>query len=387
MDDILKKLPFYVEQIKSIKEIIISNIVLIGQTPAPTFQEEARTEIFLERISDAQADYCSTDDCNNPVGIVLGKSGGDKPPIFVVAHLDTFFNAEMGHNYIIRKNSIAGPGILDNSVGIGVLASLPVIFKKLNLEFESDIVLAGVTQSIGKGNLKGIRSLLKSWDEPIRGAVVIEGGKLGRLNYYSEGIIRAEISCNIRSVDGWDHGHKTNAILIINEVINEILAMKLPLRPRSRVIFGKINGGFKHGVIALDAQLGLEIQSDSEEMVKQMHNEIADIIEGIGHEHHVDLKMNIISHLNPATLKYKHPLVKSTVSIMKRLGLKPASDSSESELSILLARKIPAVTLGITEGKNIHLENASMKIEPMFTGIAQIIGVIMAIDSGVCDEI
>ena len=71
---------------------------------------------------------------------------------------------------------------------------------------------------------------------------------------------------------------------------------------------------------------------------------------------------------------------------MKSLGLQPVSDSSESELSIFLARKIPAVTLGVTEGKNVHLENATMKITPMFTGIAQIIGVIMAIDSGVCDE-
>ena len=71
---------------------------------------------------------------------------------------------------------------------------------------------------------------------------------------------------------------------------------------------------------------------------------------------------------------------------MKTLGLHPITDSSESELSIFLARNIPAVTLGITEGENMHRENASIKINPIFTGIAQVIGVIMAIDSGVCDE-
>jgi hypothetical protein len=70
---------------------------------------------------------------------------------------------------------------------------------------------------------------------------------------------------------------------------------------------------------------------------------------------------------------------------MKRLNLAPVSEPSESELSIFLSRKIPAVTLGITHGTNVHLENASVQIEPMFTGIAQVIGVIMAIDSGVCD--
>jgi len=386
MNTILKRIPAFVDKLKEIQEIIISNIVLIGQTPAPTSYEQARTEIFLDRLSDAQADYCATDDNNSPISIIKGNSEGSLPPIFVVAHLDTFMDADIDHNYIVRKASITGPGILDNSLGVGVLASLPVIFKHLDLKFESDIVLAGVPQSIGKGNLQGIRHLLDTWEGPIRGAVILEGEELGRLSYYSEGIIRGEITCNVTATGGWEHRYKPNAIIILNKVIDEILAMELPLRPRARVIIGKINGGFKHGVIAYNARLGFEIQSDSEDMVRRMHAEIEDIVSGIGHENHINLELNIISNLTPATLRYKHPLVKSTVAIMKTLGLQPASDSSESELSIFLGKKIPAVTLGVTEGKNVHLENATMKINPMFTGIAQILGVIMAIDSGVCDE-
>lgn len=386
MEQILEKLPGFVEKIKEIQEIIISNIVLIGQVPAPTHYEEARTEIFLERLSDAQTDYCATADFNIPTGIVRGSSDGSRPPIFVVAHLDTFMNTDIDHNYIVQKNTIIGPGILDNSLSLGVLASLPVIFRHLDLKFESDIVLAGVPQSIGKGNLQGIKHLIDTWDGPIRGAVIVEGEKLGRLNYYSEGIIRGEITCNVTATNGWEHRYKPNAILILNKVIDEILTMELPQRPLSRIIIGKINGGFKHGVIAYDARLGFEIQSDSEEMVNRMHDEINDIVNGIGHENHVSLKLHIISNRVPAKLRYRHPLVKSTVSVMKTLGLQPIADSSESELSIFLAKNIPAVTLGVTEGKNMHRDNASMKIKPMFTGIAQIIGVLMAIDSGVCDE-
>jgi acetylornithine deacetylase/succinyl-diaminopimelate desuccinylase-like protein len=386
MDFIQKKLPGFVDQIKEIQEVIISNILLIGQIPAPTHYEAARTTVFLERLSDAQADYCALADFNIPTGIIRGNPDGSRPPIFVVAHLDTFIGAEIDHNYVIAKNTITGPGILDNSVSVGVLASLPVICRHLNLKFESDIVLAGVPQSIGKGNLQGIKHLIDTWDGPVRGAVIMEGEKLGRLSYYSEGIIRGEITCNVTATNGWEHRYKPNAIIILNKVIDEILAMELPQRPLSRVIIGKINGGFKHGVIAYDARLGFEIQSDSEEMVRRMHAELKDIVSGIGHENHVSLKLNIISNLTPAKLSYRHPLVKSTVAVMKTLGLHPVTDSSESELSIFLARKIPAVTLGVTEGKNMHKENASMKITPMFTGIAQVLGVLMAIDSGICDE-
>lgn len=385
MDNYLDKLPSFVDTIKSIKETIITNIVLIGQIAAPTFMEKKRSKILMERFLDFQVDECTTDGYQNPIGIVRGKSR-DKPPIFVVAHIDTFFGKDVDHNYTIKENTIEGPGILDNSLGVGVLATLPEIFRKLDLCFESDIVLAGVIQSIGTGNLRGIRHLLKTWSSPIRGAVCIEGAELGRLNYYSDGMIRCEVVCNIAGNTGWEYRFKPNAILILNEVINQILKLRLPQRPKARVIFGKISGGFKHGIIAYGAKLGFEIQSDSDKMVKSIFNAIQDIVSGIGHEFGVELQLNTISNLNASRLRYNHPLVKSTVAVMEALDLIPVSEHSESELSIFLSRNIPAVTLGITKGEDYHLESSKMIIEPIFKGIAQIIGVIMAIDSGVCDE-
>ena len=385
MDSYLNNLPAFVDTIKSIKETIITNIVLIGQVPSPTFKEKRRTSIFMERLAEFHVDECTTDGYRNPIGIVKGTSE-TKPPIFVVAHLDAIWGTDIDHYFTIKENSITGAGIMDNSIGVGVLVSLPEIFRKLNLRFESDIVLAGVIQSIGRGNLRGIRHLLKTWATPIRGAVCIESYELGRLNYYADGMIRCEVDCNISTTNGWEHKFKPNAILIINEVINQILQLRLPQKPRSRVIIGKTSGGFKHGMIAYDARLGFEIQSNSDKMVKSVFNNIKDIVEGIDHEYEVELKLKTLSNISATRLKFNHPLVKSTVAIMKKLDLTPVSEPCESELSIFLSRKIPAVTLGITRGENYQKINAMAEIEPMFKGIAQIIGVIMAIDNGVCDE-
>jgi hypothetical protein len=201
MDNFLKQLPGFVDEIKSLKEIIITNIVLIGQTPAPTFKEKKRSKLFMERLAEFQVDEVTTDGYRNPIGIVRG-TDSSKPPIFVLAHLDTFYEKNEALNYTIKKNTITGAGILDNSLGVGVTASLPVIFKKLDLQFESDIVLAGTIQSIGKGNLRGVRHLLKTWPTPIRGGICVEGVELGRLNYFSDGMIRGEITCSISDQKG-----------------------------------------------------------------------------------------------------------------------------------------------------------------------------------------
>ena len=380
----LENLTEYAQAIKRLKETIITNIVLLGQEPAPTFKEKTRSQLFLDRLADFGVDECTIDGYQNPIGIIRGKAK-DKAPIFVVAHMDTAVNKDVNHNFVVNEETITGAGIMDNSVGVGVLASLPFIFKSLGLSFESDIVLAGVIQSIGRGNLRGIRHLLKTWSTPVRGAVCIEGGELGRLNYSTYGMIRGEIDCTIPMESGFEPQFKPNAILILNEIINQILRLRLPQRPRSRVIIGKISGGYKHGRIAHDATLGFEIQSDSDSMVKTIYNDIADIVNGAGHEYRVDLKLNTISSLHASRIGYAHPLVKSAVLTMHKLGLKPVSEPSESELSIFLAHQIPAVTLGVTRGRDYHLEGATMEIEPMFKGIAQILGVILSIDNGVCD--
>lgn len=385
MNEFLKNLPNLVAEIKAFQDIIITNIVLIGQTPSPTFKEKRRSTVFMERLAEFGVDEVTTDGYRNPIGIIRG-SAPEKPPIFVVAHLDTFYERDIVHNYTIKENQIIGPGILDNSLGVGVMVSLPILFQKLNMKFESDIVLAGTIQSIGKGNLRGVRHLLKTWPTPIRGGVCLEGVELGRLNYYSDGMIRGEIQCSISEQKGTFYKFTPNAILILNEVINEIMNLRLSQRPRSRIVIGKIAGGANHGKIACKANLGFEIRSDSYKMVKSIYNHIRDIVAGIGHENEVDLTVKTISNLKAARLKFNHPLVKSSAAILESLGIKPINKSTESALSIFLSRKIPTVTLGITHGENFYTEKATMDIEPMFTGIAQVIGVLKAIDSGVCDE-
>jgi acetylornithine deacetylase/succinyl-diaminopimelate desuccinylase-like protein len=385
MNEFLKNLPMLVDEIKALRDTIITNIVLIGQVPAPTFREKRRSSLFQERLAEFGVDEVTTDGYRNPIGIIRGTSP-EKPPIFVVAHLDTFFERDIIHNYTIRKNTITGPGILDNSLGVGILASLPIIFERLGLRFESDVVLAGTIQSIGKGNLRGVRHLLKTWPTPIRAAICLEGVELGRLNYFSDGMIRGEIVCRIPEEKGVMYKFTPNAILILNEVINEILNLRLSQRPRARIVIGKISGGANHGKIAYDATLGFEIRSDSYKMVKSIYNDFKDIVDGIGHEYEVDLDMKTISNLKATRLKFNHPLVKNTAAVLKTLGIKPVSKSTESALSIFLSRKIPTVTLGITHGEKNYTNQATMEIEPMFKGIAQIVGVLKAIDSGVCDE-
>ncbi len=385
MKSIVENLGKYEEAIEDFKEIIVTNIVLIGQIPAPTFKEKRRADMVLERMEELGAVDCKADEFGNPIGVIRGNSPS-KPPILLVAHLDTVFDEDVNHNFSIKENAVTGPGILDNSAGVGLLASMPEIVRRLGLSFDSDIVLAGVVESIGEGNLGGVRALVDHLRTPVRGAICLESDGLGRLNYYSHSMIRVEIDCVVPLKEGWEFRFQPNAILVLNEIVNEIMAIRLPQRPRSKVIIGKIAGGIKHGTIAVEASLGLEIQSANDEMAREIFDNIEDIVSEISHEYVVELAMRTISSQKASRLKYSHPLIKNATRIMEALGINHVGGPSSSELSVFLSRKIPAVTLGITNGRNYQQENATIEIGPVAKGVAQVIGVLSAIDKGVCDE-
>lgn len=385
MEKYLNELPRFVDQIRKIREIIISNIVLVGQIPAPTFHERGRAERLVERLSDFNADECVIDDYGNPLGIVRG-TAADKPSIFVVAHLDTFAETQIDQDYEVSDKVIRGIGVSDNSAAVGVLASLPEIFRRLELVFESDIVLMAPTQCLGRGNLNGIRQLLKHWPDPIRSAVCLETVELGRLNYYSSGMIRGEIDCSIATTIKSGRHHAPNAILVINEVINAILGLRLPQKPRTQIVIGKIAGGFNHGKIAYEAKIGFEIRSDSDEMVEELYGDIRDVVDGVNKSYDVEIQLNRISNLHATQLKHNHPLVKCASRVLERLGVEAECEPSETALSIFLQNKIPAITIGLTRGDNFHQDGAMIEIDPLYKGIAQIPALLMAMDNGVCDE-
>jgi len=68
------------------------------------------------------------------------------------------------------------------------------------------------------------------------------------------------------------------------------------------------------------------------------------------------------------------------------LEVQPTIRPSMSEVSELIARGLPSVTLGITEASNLHDLNETISINPIYTGLAQLIAMLLAIDGGFCNE-
>ncbi len=382
---IIAKLPEYKKKLKGLKEILLSNLVMVSEIPAPTFEEEKRVEFILDRFGEAELQNSSTDEAGNAVAILPGSEGKDN--ILVVAHVDTIYSAKVDHTITIQPEYAIGAGVGDNSLGVAVMLTLPQILSHLNLELKSNLILLGASRSLGRGDLEGLRFFLSNTKLPIVSGISVEGIQLGRISYSSIGMIRGEIICSVPEEYDWTRFGAVGAIITINEVINRILEIPIPKRPKTTIVFSSIMGGTtSFAKIPKSAVLRFEIRSESGEMVHTILQQIEDIAADVSYGSGAEITIDIFSQRQPGGIGFSHPLTKSVRDIMRALNIKPRISPSTSELAAFINQEIPAVTLGITNGERRDDDKEVIEIEPIFTGLAQLVGVLLAIDRGYCSE-
>ena len=381
--DILRQLPNMEEKVKDLKDMILTNLVMLGEIPAPTFREENRLRFLVNRLTQSQLLNCSTDEMGNGLGILPGERGDRN--ILIVAHMDTLFNEKVDHTCTVHPNYVSAPGISDNTLGVAVMATLPEILASLDIKLNSNLVLMGSAKSLGRGNTEGMRFFLKNTKLPLYAGICVEGVRLGRLSYSSIGMTRCEITFSVPEEYDWTRFGAVGSIVTINEVINRILEIPLPRRPRSSIVFNSIEGGTHFSSVAKTAILRLEIRSESGDMAKNLSRSIRDIASEVSSHTGETVEVDIVSQTNPGGIEFAHPFAVNTRAIMHQLNIKPRISPSTSELAAFISAGIPALTIGLTRGENLGELSETIEIEPVFTGIAQLLGIILALDRGLCD--
>ncbi len=382
--DTLDRIREFREQLVPLRERLLASLVMTAQIPAPVGAEEQRVRFMLDRLVETGAADVAADEVGNAVGRIYGKTGDRN--ILLVSHLDTIFPASLDHGVTVESNRVIGPGVGDNALGAAIISMMPAILQMLGLELDSNLILLGSTASLMRGNHAGLRFFLDHTPAKVDVGICVEGMQLGRLNFFSIGTARGDITCNVRPEPSRSYGTES-ALVVINHIVNRILNIAIPARPYTTIRLGKIRSGVAYDVEPDHAELGLEIVSHSDEMIDQIQRQIDDIVSEMSARHAVEANFDMFFKTRAGGISFSHPLVKSTLEVMHALGIEPDQGHSPSELSELIARGIPAITLGITRGERSKRNPDHVQIDPMLGGVAQLVGVLLAIDRGVCDEV
>ena len=382
---ILGRLPALRKHIAADRHTLLAELAMVSEIPAPTFGEQQRADFLQERFGQFGLTDVVQDELGNVAAIHPGTES-DGGAILLVAHLDTLFTDGTEHLTEVRPDRVVGASVADDSLGLAVLTTLPHLLERLRLTLRRDVLLLGTTRSLGRGNLAGLRHFLENTRIPIRHALCVEGAPLGRLSHSSIGMVRGNVVCRIPEQYDWTRFGEASAIVTLNEMINRVLALPMPRRPRSTVVLGEVRGGTAAHTVATRATLGFEARSESGRVVADLLHAIGRITQQVAAQSGEHVELELVARRHPGGIGLDHPLVDRSHRIMSRLGLSPRMTPSTSELAALIDRRTPAITIGITENAHPGEADETVFIEPMATGVTQLLGILLAIDGGYCDE-
>ena len=382
--DILRtKIEQYKSTAESLRGIFLADLIRFGEIPAPTFAEEQRIRFLVNRFGEIGLAHISVDTLGNGVGIIEGSEG--RRNLLVLTNADTLVKDPKDQTIEVQSDRLVGPFVGDNSIALAALTTLPLLFERLNLQFKSNIILLATTRCLERGNLEGIKHFLSNSGRSIEAGLCLESVQLGRLNYHCIGVLRGDIHCRVPENYKWAQYGAAGSIIPMSDVINRISQIALPHRPLTTIIMGMIKGGIAYNNVARETVLSFEVRSESLDILNKIKQKITDVINEVGARSGVKITLDVIAQRDAGGLDISHPLVRQATAVLTALGLKPMLYSTTSQLSALRDAKIPGLTVGLTTGeRRYELDeiDESVNIAPLTLGLAQVMGILQAMDEG-----
>jgi len=372
--------------VSSSREMILSKICFFPQIPAPTFEEKNRSELIIERFSECGVAEPETDEMYNGCGMLYGTTG--ERNILITTHMDNNFDQFVDQNISITEHRIFGAGTPEDNLALAVLCTLHDIFSRADFKLKSNISLLATTRFNGRGDFSGIRHYMKNCRKRPDYVINLSGITLGQLDYFTLSRIRCDITVERGNFyeSPWLSGSGNSTIIVANEIINSILRIPLPRKPKSLINIGMIKGGERFSTISRQTVFRLEVLSEDDSITDSVIGNIQDNCTDIGAKFGADVKLEFFGRHHAKGLTCSHPMIKCAAEIINSIGSRPTMNFINSEISVALAEGIPSLNLGLTTGEGGLGGKSYIDIKPIKDGIVQLMMLINLIDNGICDE-
>ena len=363
---------------------ILKLSVAIQQIPAPTFFEEHRAEFIQKRFLEEKLVDVSIDDIGNVYGCYPGT--GNMPPVVVSAHTDTVFPQSTDLKVSYDDTRVFGPGIGDNSLGVAGLFGLIWCLKQRATgqsgirnqgcsDLPGDVWIVANVGEEGLGDLRGMRAVVDRFGSSPIAYIVLEGMALGQVYHRGLGVRRYRITARTLGGHSWVDYGRPSAIHELASLIEKLISIPIPEKPRTTLNVGIIHGGTSVNTIAPEASIELDLRSESTQTLSMLISRV-EMLVNESNRSEVDISLDVIGDRPVGEISPDHPLIRLVKHSLEEVGIEPCLNIGSTDANIPLSRGLPAVCLGLTTGGGAHTANEYIRIKPLEQGIRQLISVV-----------
>jgi tripeptide aminopeptidase len=257
--------------IKSDDERTLKEQIELTEIPSPPFKEAARAAEYAKRMKAAGLTDVRTDAEGNVIGVRKGAGRG--PVLVVSAHLDTVFPEGTDVKVKVKENRYAAPGIYDDGRGLASLLSIVRALNQANIRTVGDIVFVGTVGEEELGDLRGVKAFFRD-HKNVDGFISFDGVDISRVVNQATGSRRWRITYTGPGGHSFSAFGLPSATHALGRAIAKIAEVRTPENPRTTFTVGTLKGGTSVNAIAAEAELGLDMRSNSAEELKKVEEKI-----------------------------------------------------------------------------------------------------------------
>jgi len=353
-------------------ENIIDLAVQIQQIAAPTFHEQERAEFVRKLFAKEGLKDVSIDKAGNVYGLWPQGKGQNIKPLIISAHLDTVFPLEMDLSVTRENDKVFGIGIGDNSLGVAALFGILWMLRDKNIVPDGDIWFVANTGEEGLGDLVGMKAVVDRFDEDVLAYLVLEGMALGHIYHKAVGVKRYRVMARTRGGHSWSDYGQPSAVLELSKLVVQLSSLKLPVRPRTTINVGKIQGGTSINAIPAEAWLELDLRSEGQAELAELVRGVEILIEAASRPG-VSVETEVIGARPAGEISAKHPFVRLAQGCLHERGLDAVLTSGSTDANIPLSKGYPALVLGVSKGGGAHTKGEFVETQPVEKGMEQLV--------------
>lgn len=354
-------------------EPIVNLTIELTEIPAPTFNELNRARALQAHLEKMGYDEVSVDDIGNVTARIPGRDPSKS--LLVAAHIDTVFPRDVDLKVTRTEATLQGQAVGDNTVSVASVAHLKQAFDELGEAPAIDIVIAGNVGEEGLGDLRGMKEVVGSLSN-LAGAIAVEGHFLGRVTHIAVGSRRYRVKVTGLGGHSFAAAGTPSAIHHLAELIAECNKIPLPKDPKTSFNAGTFHAGVSVNTIAPEAESLFDMRSVSAEALESLVAEV-DRILASPTPHGIEVHVETVGDRAAGSYPADGVLVQIADRIVRELGMEPLHSAGSTDANVPIGLGIPAICIGITTGEHMHREDEYINIDPIPTGFAHLVTVIL----------
>lgn len=346
--------------------------IAIQQIAAPTFAEGKRAAFVQQQFTAVGLDSVFQDELGNVYGR-YASAAANEPAVVISAHTDTVFPAET--DLTVRRDGrlIYGPGIGDNSLGVGGIIMVAKLLVETRFALPADVWFVANVAEEGLGDLKGMRAVVDRFGgEPTY--LVVEGGLFGQISQQGIGARRFKLTVETPGGHSWGNFGARSAIHELARIIVDISQLMTPQSPKTTYNVGVIEGGNSINSIAQSASALLDLRSESPELLEGLVTAVRKIVARAHSLNDVTVKMELIGDRPAGSLASESPLGRWAQAALQEVGhFTPRFIASSTDANIPLSKGYTAVCIGLADSYNTHRLDEYVDPQNLPRGLAQLL--------------